>query len=136
MLDSADASERRAPKSASSADAACTSFKQGQDGERVREDADAPPALVPYRGGGPVAFERVVPASGNLGVAGKQFWLGPVRAGQTVTFWADHELIHLLIGGARVKTVRSHLTSDRAACRCGRDESGRCLAWRPWQTPP
>jgi hypothetical protein len=83
--------------------------------EIVREDADAPPAAAGYRGG-PVEFERVVPASGNLGVAGKQFWLGPVRAGQTVTFWADHDVIHLLIAGARVKTVRSHLScTDLAA---------------------
>ncbi len=67
-----------------------------------------------YRGG-PVAFDRVVPASGNLGVAGKQFWLGPVRAGVTVTFWADHDLIHLSIAGARVKTVRSHLSSNDLA---------------------
>src|SRR4029450_8710765 len=40
---------------------------------------------------------RIVPASGNLGVAGKQFWLGPDRAGVTVTFWADSQVIHLLI---------------------------------------
>ncbi|HEX6235769.1 MAG TPA: IS481 family transposase [Acidimicrobiales bacterium] len=58
-----------------------------------------------------VEFDRVVPASGNLMVAGKQFWLGPSRAGVTVTFWADHDVIHLLAGGARVKSVRSHLTS-------------------------
>lgn len=50
----------------------------GQPVDPVREDADAPRAEVVYRGG-PVEFERVVPASGNLGVAGKQFWLGPVR---------------------------------------------------------
>ncbi|HET9647825.1 MAG TPA: IS481 family transposase [Microlunatus sp.] len=60
--------------------------------------------------GGPVEFDRVVPPSGNLQVAGRQFWLGPVRAGQMVRFWADCDLIHLLIGGTRVKTVRSHLT--------------------------
>ncbi|BCJ29609.1 hypothetical protein Asera_37170 [Actinocatenispora sera] len=30
---------------------------------------------------GPIAFDRVVPPSGNLMVAGKQFWLGPARAG-------------------------------------------------------
>lgn len=83
--------------------------------EAVRPDADAPPAEVVYRGG-PVAFDRVVPASGNLAVRGKQFWLGPARAGVTVTFWADHEVIHLTIAAARVKTVRSHLsTNDLAA---------------------
>jgi transposase InsO family protein len=79
-----------------------------------REDGHAAPAESVYRGG-PVEFERVVPASGNLGVAGKQFWLGPVRAGVTVTFWADHELIHLCIAGARIKTVRSHLSANDLA---------------------
>jgi hypothetical protein len=48
-------------------------------------------------------------------VAGKQFWLGPARAGVTVTFWADHDVIHLTIAGARVKTVRSHLSSNDLA---------------------
>ena len=33
---------------------------------------------------------------------------GSVRSG--VRFWADADLIHLFIGGARIKTVRSHLT--------------------------
>jgi hypothetical protein len=51
-----------------------------------------------------------------LAVARKQFWLGPHRAGLRVTFWVDRNIIHLLIGGVRVKTVRSHLSStDRAA---------------------
>jgi hypothetical protein len=36
-----------------------------------------------------VEFTRVVPSSGNLAVCGQQFWLGPDRAGGTVTFWAD-----------------------------------------------
>jgi Integrase core domain len=77
------------------------------------EDGPAPepvlrvPALVP----GAVEFDRVVPASGNLAVAGKQFWLGPDRAGITVSFWADHDVIHLLVAGARIKSVRSHLST-------------------------
>jgi transposase InsO family protein len=83
--------------------------------QAVREDADTPPAAVVYHGG-PVEFDRVVPASGNLAVRAKQFWLGPSRAGVTVTFWADCDVIHLSIAGARVKTVRSHLsTTDLAA---------------------
>ena len=45
-------------------------------------------------------FERVVPASGNMQVAGRKFWLGPVRAGMVVTFWADISVIQLTIGGA------------------------------------
>ena len=48
--------------------------------------------------GGPVEFDRVVPPSGNMQLAGKQFWLGPSRAGQVVRFWASVDLIHLLIG--------------------------------------
>jgi transposase InsO family protein len=62
----------------------------------------------PYRGG-PVEFERVVPPSGNMQIAGRQFWLGPHRAGVTITFWADTEVIHLMTSGSRVKSVRSHL---------------------------
>jgi transposase InsO family protein len=80
-------------------------------------------ALAPVRAdrprpyaGGPVEFDRVVPASGNMQVAGKQFWLGPARSGVTVTFWAGTDVIHLTIAGARVKTLRSHLsTADLAA---------------------
>ena len=43
-------------------------------------------------------------------LCGKQFWLGPARSGQLVRFWASVDMIHVLIGGARVKTVRSHLS--------------------------
>jgi transposase InsO family protein len=60
--------------------------------------------------GGPVELDRVVPPSGNMILSGKQFWLGPVRAGQVVRFWISVDLIHLFIGGTRVKTVRSHLS--------------------------
>jgi transposase InsO family protein len=68
------------------------------------------PVAIPYPGG-PVEFERAVPASGNMQVAGRQFWLGPQRAGMVVTFWASTDVIHLTIGGARVKSVRSHLSA-------------------------
>jgi transposase len=65
--------------------------------------------------GGPVEFDRVVPPSGNMWVAGRQFWLGPARAGTVIRFWADTQLIHLSAGGARIKTLRSHLSvSDLA----------------------
>jgi transposase InsO family protein len=76
--------------------------------------ADAVPS-APEQGqrweGGPVEFDRVVPASGNLQAAGRQFWLGPARSGMTVTFWADTDVIHLTIAAARVKSVRSHLSA-------------------------
>ncbi|MER8157218.1 IS481 family transposase [Streptomyces sp. NPDC094472] len=93
----------------------------------VPDPAEVVPALVPEvveaEEGGPVEFERVVPASGNLQVAGKQFWLGPSRSGLTVTFWADTSVVHLMIAGARIKTVRSHLSPadlGRLAARGGR----------------
>jgi hypothetical protein len=82
----------------------------------VPTEPPAPPVLVvpapPVAewSGSAVEFDRVVPPSGNLQVAGKQFWLGPARSGVTVTFWADPDVIHLLIAGARIKTVRSHLS--------------------------
>jgi transposase InsO family protein len=71
-------------------------------------DAQAAPVAVD---GGPVEFDRVVPPSGNLSVAGRQFWLGPARGGQTVRFWASVDVVHLSIAGARVKSLRSHLSS-------------------------
>ena len=40
----------------------------------------------------------------------RQFWLGPQRAGRTVRFWADVDVIHLTIAGARIKSLRSHLS--------------------------
>ena len=84
-----------------------------EEPQAAAETASAPvpdSAPRPYQGG-PAEFERVVPASGNMQVAGRQFWLGPARAGMVVTFWADTDVIHLTIGGARVKTVRSHLSA-------------------------
>jgi transposase InsO family protein len=65
--------------------------------------------------GGPVEFDRVVPPSGNMWVAGRQFWLGPARAGMVIQFWADCQLIHLSTGGARIKTLRSHLSVNDLA---------------------
>jgi hypothetical protein len=39
-------------------------------------------------------------------VAGKQFRLGPVRSGVTVTIWAGTDVIHLTIAEAGVKSPR------------------------------
>jgi transposase InsO family protein len=75
----------------------------------------APRSAAAAYDGGPVEFERVVPPSGNMEVTGRQFWLGPRRAGQVITFWAGTDVIHLTAGGLRVKSVRSHLsTADLA----------------------
>ena len=60
--------------------------------------------------GDPIELDKPVPASGNMSLAGRQFWLGPARAGQLVRFWIDCEWVHLSIGGQRVKTLRSRFT--------------------------
>jgi hypothetical protein len=80
--------------------------------EPIREDAEAPPAPVAYPGG-PVELDRVVPASSNLAVRGIQFWLGSARAGLTVTFWANHDLIHLstTVVGSRPSAPTSQLST-------------------------
>jgi transposase InsO family protein len=57
-----------------------------------------------------IEVDRVVPPSGNMTVGPQQFWLGPARAGQQVTFWIDAATVHLSIGGWRIKTVPSRLT--------------------------
>ena len=80
-------------------------------GQPTRKPVSRPSWVV----GGPVEFERVQPPSGNMQLAGKQFWLGPSRTGQVVRFWASVDLIHLLIGGVKIKTVRSHLTVNDLA---------------------
>jgi transposase InsO family protein len=89
--------------------------------EPVAEPAASPGEVASVaepgvRDGGAVESERTVPASGNMFAAGRQFWLGPAQAGVTVTFWADTDVIHLLRAGARIKSVRSHLsTADLTA---------------------
>ncbi|HEX7161891.1 MAG TPA: hypothetical protein VF223_11730 [Trebonia sp.] len=93
------------------------------------EGAGVPPGAPP--GGGPVEFDRVVPLSGNLQVAGKQFWLGPARAGTVIRFWADCDLVHLSAGGTRIKTLRSHLSPADLARLAARGEPGQ-----PRPAPP
>ncbi len=75
----------------------------------------SPPAKRMEWTGGPVEFDRVVPPSGNMIVCQRQFWMGPARAGMVARIWADCDLIHVLIGGIRLKTVRSHLSVNDLA---------------------
>jgi transposase InsO family protein len=58
-----------------------------------------------------VEIDRIVPLSGNLGVCGQQFWLGPQRAGRKLTLWIDTTTVHLSIDGQHLKTLPSRLTS-------------------------
>ncbi|MDX6238237.1 MAG: hypothetical protein QOG10_3052 [Kribbellaceae bacterium] len=81
-----------------------------QTGADDHGDRPSPVATGAEWSGGPIEFDLVVPPSGNMWVSGRQFWLGPARAGLTVRFWADPQVIHLGIAGVRVKSVISHLT--------------------------
>jgi hypothetical protein len=53
----------------------------------------------------------VVPACGNLGLAGRQLWLGRRHAGNKVSLWIDHQVIHLSTDGRLLKTVASRFTT-------------------------
>jgi transposase InsO family protein len=92
---------------------ASTTTKSAEEDQAESAD-DGVAVPVPWAGG-PIELDRTVPPSGNMQLAGKQFWLGPHRSGQVVKFWASVDLIHLLIGGAKVKSVRSHLTVNDLA---------------------
>jgi transposase InsO family protein len=81
----------------------------GADGLPLRlparvESSTTTPAL------GPLELELVVPACGNLGLAGRQLWLGRRYAGARVQLWIDHQVIHLSTDGQLLKTVASRFT--------------------------
>lgn len=59
---------------------------------------------------GAIEVERLVPASGNLSLRGQQIWFGPALAGTPVTLRIDVNRLHVLIGGARHKTLPSKLS--------------------------
>ncbi len=59
---------------------------------------------------GALELERVVPASGNLWLAGQQLWLGPGLAGRSIGIWVDVTSVHLSIDGHHLKTVPSRLS--------------------------
>ncbi len=53
-----------------------------------------------------VEADRVVPPSGNLWIGGQHVWLGPARAGRTVTTLADQVSLHVLLDGVGLKATR------------------------------
>ncbi len=74
--------------------------------------ADPPAAAVPDGQEAPlvaVEADRVVPPSGNLQLGGQQVWLGPALADRKVTIWVDETSLHVLLDGARIKTLPSRL---------------------------
>jgi transposase InsO family protein len=75
--------------------------------------AEPPPAGRPAAGQEAplvaVEADREVPPSGNLQLGGQQVWLGPALAGRKVTIWVDETSLHVLLDGARIKTLPSRL---------------------------
>jgi len=78
----------------------------------------------------------VVPASGNMAVAGQQIWFGRVHAGRPVTLWIDTRRVHILMNGQRYKTLPSKISgrelrallaagTARAAARTRQASAGR-----------
>lgn len=59
---------------------------------------------------GPLELDLIVPACGNLGLAGRQLWLGRRYGGARVRLWIDHQVIHLSTDGRLLKTVASRFT--------------------------
>jgi hypothetical protein len=59
-----------------------------------------------------IKLDKIVPPSGNMMIAQQQIWLGPARAGQPVTFWANTSTIQILSAGTKLKTVPSRLNLD------------------------
>ena len=72
-------------------------------------EAAPAPGTAAAAGQPPVEVDRVVPPSGNLWIGGQQVWLGPALSGRQVTLWADQVSLHVLLDGARIKTVPSRL---------------------------
>jgi hypothetical protein len=58
----------------------------------------------------PVEIDKTVPPSGNLWIAGRQLWLGPKLAGETVRLWIDATTIHITRADALLKTLPSRFT--------------------------
>jgi transposase InsO family protein len=67
----------------------------------VLDGQEAPPVAV--------EADRVVPPSGNLWIGGQQVWLGPALVDRKVTIWVDETSLHVLLDGARIKTLPSRL---------------------------
>jgi transposase InsO family protein len=84
----------------------------GQPEQDEPSPAGPPAAAAPDREEVPpvaVEADRLVPPSGNLWIGGQQVWLGPALADRKVTIWVDETSLHVLLDGARIKTLPSRL---------------------------
>jgi hypothetical protein len=79
---------------------------------------------------GAVELDVVVPACGNLGLAGQRLWLGPRHARRTMTVRADLTSIHLSLDGTLPKTVPSRYQPEDLA------RLGQLAGARPAGPPP
>jgi hypothetical protein len=77
----------------------------------------------------PLEVDACVPACGNLGVAGRQVWLGRRLAGRTVQVRLDGATMHVSLDGRLLKTLPCRLRPDGL----GR---GRLAGARPAGPPP
>ena len=71
-------------------------------GRRGEAGRDQPTVL-------PVELDATVPACGNLGVAGRQVWLGRRLAGRTVQVRLDGATMHVSLDGRLLKTLPCRL---------------------------
>ena len=79
-------------------------------GSAIRVAADQPSAVEAVAAGRlPVELDAQVPACGNLGVAGRQVWLGRRLAGRTVQVRLDGATMHLSLDGRLLKTLPCRL---------------------------
>ena len=67
------------------------------------------------RGRLPVELEVPVPACGNLGVAGRQVWLGRRLGGRTVTVRLDGMTMHVSLDGLVLKTLPCRVGAGQLA---------------------
>lgn len=59
-----------------------------------------------------VEIDLLVPPSGTVSLAGHQLvWLGKAFSGRTVTVWAGHRNVHVLLDGHHIKTLTSRLSA-------------------------
>jgi transposase InsO family protein len=77
----------------------------------------------------PLEVDARVPACGNLGVAGRQVWLGRRLAGQTVQVRLDGATMHVSLDGRLLKTLPCRLQPKDLG-------QGRLAGARPAGPPP
>lgn len=95
----------------SAAQAARTSITQALP--LVTDDLTGDPRAAPRRLE-PVELDKTVPPSGNLWIAGRQLWLGPKLAGETVRLWIDATTIHITHADTHLKTLPSRFNAADA----------------------